>query len=89
MRCRVEAIGNLCGAALYKEIETQEENLREFISTKTDVDSSVAQLQKMYEDENIREIQETEEQSDLGVVPRATEEGTVWNGLYLVPGDRG
>ena len=89
MRCRVEAIGNLCGAALCRQIETQEENLREFISTKTDVGSSVAQLQKMYEDENIREIQETEEQSDLGVVPRATEEGTVWNGLYLVPGDRG
>ncbi|GMF30004.1 unnamed protein product [Phytophthora lilii] len=30
----------------------------------------------MYEDENIREIQETEEESELGPVPRATEEGT-------------
>lgn len=59
--------------ALHKEIETQEENLRELNSKKTEV-GSVAQLQKMYEDENIREIQETEEESDLGPIPRATDE---------------
>ncbi|CAH0490083.1 unnamed protein product [Peronospora farinosa] len=58
---------------LYKQIETQEETLCEFISKKTEV-GSVAQLQKMYEDENIREIQETEEESELERVPRATEE---------------
>lgn len=54
-------------------MEAQEENLRELDAKKTDV-RSVAQLQKMYEDENIREIQETEEESELGPVPRATEE---------------
>ncbi|KAH7469160.1 Hsp70-Hsp90 organizing protein 2 [Phytophthora ramorum] len=59
--------------ALRKQIETHEENLRELSAKKTDV-GSVAQLQKMYEDENIREIQETEEESDFGPVPRATDE---------------
>ncbi|ETK87129.1 prefoldin, alpha subunit, variant [Phytophthora nicotianae CJ01A1] len=51
----------------------QEENLRELSAKQTDV-GSVAQLQKMYEDENIREIQETEEESELGPIPRATDE---------------
>uniref|UniRef100_H3GLH4 Uncharacterized protein n=1 Tax=Phytophthora ramorum TaxID=164328 RepID=H3GLH4_PHYRM len=60
-------------SALRKQIETHEENLRELSAKKTDV-GSVAQLQKMYEDENIREIQETEEESDFGPVPRATDE---------------
>ncbi|KAG6954168.1 hypothetical protein JG688_00012486 [Phytophthora aleatoria] len=59
--------------ALRKQIETQEENLQELNSKQTDV-GSVAQLQKMYEDENIREIQETEEESELGPIPRATDE---------------
>ncbi|CAI5741469.1 unnamed protein product [Peronospora destructor] len=68
---------------LYKQIETQEENLCEFISKKTDV-GSVAQLQQMYENESIREIQETEEQSELGVVPRATEEGMILQEYFEV-----
>ncbi|ETO75856.1 prefoldin, alpha subunit [Phytophthora nicotianae P1976] len=59
--------------ALRKQIEMQEENLRELSAKQTDV-GSVAQLQKMYEDENIREIQETEEESELGPIPRATDE---------------
>ncbi|POM74383.1 Prefoldin, alpha subunit [Phytophthora palmivora] len=59
--------------ALCKQIETQEENLRELETKKTDI-GSVAQLQKVYEDENIREIQETEEESEIGPVPRATDE---------------
>ncbi|CAH0475048.1 unnamed protein product [Peronospora belbahrii] len=58
---------------LDKQIEIQEENLRELSSKKMDV-GTVAQLQKMYEEENICEIQETEEQSEMGLVPRATEE---------------
>uniref|UniRef100_M4BLV7 Uncharacterized protein n=1 Tax=Hyaloperonospora arabidopsidis (strain Emoy2) TaxID=559515 RepID=M4BLV7_HYAAE len=55
-----------------KQIETQEEVLRES-SKETDV-SSIVQLKKMYEDENIREIKETEEQSELAPVPPATKE---------------
>ncbi|RLN70179.1 hypothetical protein BBJ28_00000288, partial [Nothophytophthora sp. Chile5] len=58
---------------LNTRIQTTEELLRELNAKQTDV-GSVAQLQKMYEDENIREIQETEEESELGVVPRATDE---------------
>lgn len=57
---------------LCKQIDLHEENLRELSSKKSD--GSMAQLQKMYEDENIKEIQETEEESDLAPVPRATEE---------------
>ncbi|CAI5742851.1 unnamed protein product [Hyaloperonospora brassicae] len=56
-----------------QQIETQEGILRDLSMKETDV-SSVAQLKKMYEDENIREIQETEEQSEVVPVPRATEE---------------
>jgi hypothetical protein len=67
-------------------METQEENLRELSAKKTDV-GSVAQLQKMYEDENIREIQETEQDSDLGPVPRATEDGAESSG-FLCGGGR-
>ncbi|KAL3663068.1 hypothetical protein V7S43_012008 [Phytophthora oleae] len=59
--------------ALCKQIDLQEENLRELSAKKTDV-GSMAQLQKMYEDENIREIQEAEEESELAPIPRATEE---------------
>ncbi|KAE9126454.1 hypothetical protein PF010_g5257 [Phytophthora fragariae] len=58
---------------LRQQIQAQEENLRELDAKTTDV-GSVAQLQKMYETENIREIQETEAESELGPVPRATEE---------------
>ena len=60
-----------------QQIETQEGILRELSIKETDV-SSVAQLKKMYEDENIREIQETEEQSEVAPVPRATEEGVTF-----------
>ncbi|RLN90446.1 hypothetical protein BBJ28_00001307 [Nothophytophthora sp. Chile5] len=66
--------GSKCQRGAYTRIQTAEELLRELNAKQTDV-GSVAQLQKMYEDENIREIQETEEESELGVVPRATDEG--------------
>ncbi|KAG7384142.1 uri1, prefoldin-like chaperone [Phytophthora pseudosyringae] len=58
--------------ALQKQIETQEETLRGLNAKKTDV-GGVAQLQKMYEDANIREIQETEAESERGPIPRATD----------------
>ncbi|KAE8952783.1 hypothetical protein PF004_g32845 [Phytophthora fragariae] len=53
--------------------QVKRENLRELEATTTDV-GSVAQLRKTYEAENIREIQETEAASELGPVPRATED---------------
>uniref|UniRef100_A0AAV1VP97 Uncharacterized protein n=1 Tax=Peronospora matthiolae TaxID=2874970 RepID=A0AAV1VP97_9STRA len=56
-----------------KQIETQEEVLRELSGKETDV-SSIVQMKKMYEAENICEIKETEEQSELAPVPVATEE---------------
>ncbi|KAG6617367.1 prefoldin, alpha subunit [Phytophthora cinnamomi] len=59
--------------ALGRQIEAQERNLRELDAKKTDV-GSVAQLQQMYEAEDIREIQETEDESERGPVPRATDE---------------
>ncbi|TDH68299.1 hypothetical protein CCR75_004116 [Bremia lactucae] len=59
--------------ALLKQIQTEENNLQELNSKKTDVDS-VAQLQKMFEDENIVKIQETEEESQLGSIPIALDE---------------
>ncbi|KAF4322864.1 hypothetical protein JM18_000683 [Phytophthora kernoviae] len=58
---------------LHKQMKAQEESLHELSAKKTDV-GSVAQLQKMYEDENIREIQETEEESEIGPIPKATDE---------------
>ncbi|KAG7399014.1 uri1, prefoldin-like chaperone [Phytophthora boehmeriae] len=58
---------------LHRQIKAQEESLQELSAKKTDV-GSVAQLQKMYEDENIREIQETEEESEIGPIPKATDE---------------
>ncbi|KAE8950978.1 hypothetical protein PR002_g33117 [Phytophthora rubi] len=53
--------------------KVKRENVRELEATTTDV-GSVAQLRKTYEAENIREIQETEAASELGPVPRATED---------------
>ncbi|KAE8911759.1 hypothetical protein PF005_g2949 [Phytophthora fragariae] len=46
----------------------------EIIARKRTHPPSVAQLRKTYEAENIREIQETEAASELGPVPRATED---------------
>ncbi|KAE8959823.1 hypothetical protein PR001_g30586, partial [Phytophthora rubi] len=56
-----------------KHPQVKRENVRELEATTTDV-GSVAQLRKTYEAENIREIQETEAASELGPVPRATED---------------
>ena len=76
----VEVVIGVCDLVIavverQKQIETQEEVLRES-SKETDV-SSIVQLKKMYEDENIREIKETEEQSELAPVPPATKEGSL------------
>ncbi|CEG35448.1 Molecular co-chaperone STI1 [Plasmopara halstedii] len=58
---------------LCKQIMKQEENLKELYLKKNDL-SCITQLQKHYESENIREIQETEEESELSTNSHVTDE---------------
>ncbi|GLD96254.1 hypothetical protein PINS_up004937 [Pythium insidiosum] len=59
--------------ALRKQVKTEEETLEALESKKNDLDS-IFDIKKLYEQENIKEIQETEEESERYPVTRATDE---------------
>ncbi|TMW57239.1 hypothetical protein Poli38472_003164 [Pythium oligandrum] len=59
--------------ALAKQIKAEEESLDALQEKKKDV-NNLLDIQKLYEDENIKEIHETEEESESHLVSRATEE---------------
>ncbi|KAJ0393197.1 hypothetical protein P43SY_008620 [Pythium insidiosum] len=59
--------------ALRKQVKAEEEALAALEAKKNDLDS-IFDIKKLYEQENIKEIQETEEESERYPVTRATDE---------------